>query len=82
MGKEPDTLYVHIEKASRAVHGAYPMIVQQTACAFTPGKNGDVLWINREDDAGDEGLRTVKLSYHPAQIIPKNKITVSPDMLD
>ena len=77
-----DTLYVHIEKASRAVHGAYPMIVQQTACAFTPGKNGEVVWIIREDDAGDEGLRTVKLSYHPAQIIPKNKITVSPEMLD
>lgn len=72
-----DTLYVHIEKASRAVHGAYPMIVQQTALAFS---DDTVCWINREDDAGDEGLRTVKLSYHPAAILPKNKITVAPHM--
>ncbi len=77
-----DTLYVHIEKASRAVHGAYPMIVQQTAMAFTPGRNGEVQWINREDDVGDEGLRTVKLSYHPAAIVPKYKIIVAPEMLE
>ncbi len=72
-----DTLYVHVEKASREVHGAYPMIVQQTALAFT---GEAVCWINREDDAGDEGLRTVKLSYHPAAILTKNKVIVAPHM--
>lgn len=72
-----DTLYVHIEKASRAVHGAYPMIVQQTALAFA---GEGIRWINREDDAGDEGLRTVKLSYHPAALLPKYKVIVAPHL--
>ncbi len=69
-----DTLYVHTEKASLAWHGTYPMIVQQMARAFT---DDTVQWINREDDVGDEGLRTVKLSWHPAQLIEKNKVTIS-----
>ncbi len=69
-----DTLYVHTEKASRAWHGTYPMIVQQMARAYT---NDAVCWINREDDVGDEGLRTVKLSYHPVQLIEKNKVVIS-----
>lgn len=71
-----DTLYVHIEKAERAWHGAYPMLVQQMAQVYTPGESGAVQWINREDDVGDEGLRTVKLSYHPAQLLVKNKVTI------
>ena len=65
-----DTLYVHAEKADRAVHGAYPMVVRQTALAFA-GPDSGVRWINREDDAGDEGLRTVKLSYHPVGMTEK-----------
>lgn len=76
-----DTLYVHTEKASLAWHGAYPMIVQQMALAFTPGAGGDILYINREDDVGDEGLRTVKLSYHPAALLEKNKVIVAPHLL-
>lgn len=70
-----DTLYVHIEKADRAWHGSYPMIVQQMARAYT-GEAEGVLWINREDDVGDDGLRTVKLSYHPATLLEKNTVTV------
>lgn len=76
-----DTLYVHTEKASLAWHGAYPMIVQQMALAYTPGPDGAVQWINREDDVGDEGLRTVKLSYHPAALLEKNKVIVAPHLL-
>lgn len=76
-----DTLYVHTEKASLAWHGTYPMIVQQMAQAYTPGEQGGVVWINREDDVGDEGLRTVKLSYHPAALLEKNKVIVAPHLL-
>ena len=65
-----DTLYVHAEKADRELHGAYPMVVQQTALAFA-GTDSGIVWINREDDAGDTGLRTVKLSYHPVTMTEK-----------
>jgi hypothetical protein len=56
-----DTFIVHIEKAFTEFQGAYQMINQQFllhhAAAFQ--------YVNREDDAGDAGLRKAKLSYHP-----------------
>lgn len=63
-----DTLYVHIEKADIAYHGAYQMIVREFArYACTDG----VQYINREDDAGDEGLRRSKLSWRPCRLLDK-----------
>lgn len=64
-----DTLYCHIEKANRDYPGSYQMIVKEFA--------GDMMstygiqYINREEDVGDEGLRTSKLSYHPCQLLDK-----------
>ena len=63
-----DTLYVHIEKASREYEGAYNMLVNSFAERFA---GDDVLYINREEDDGDMGLRTSKLSYHPVDILEK-----------
>lgn len=63
-----DTLYVHIEKANRDYPGSYQMIVREYA-SHTITK--DVLYINREEDVGDEGLRTSKLSYHPVKLLDK-----------
>ena len=63
-----DTLHVHIEKADRNFRGAYQMIVREFARAYAVG---EVMYINREDDSGDEGLRTSKLSYHPCEILKK-----------
>ncbi len=57
-----DTFVVHIEKAYAEVPGAYPMINQQ----FVQHACMDFRYVNREDDAGEEGLRKAKLSYHPA----------------
>lgn len=57
-----DTFIVHIEKAFANIEGTYPMINRSFVEAETEG----FLYINREDDAGDEGLRKAKLSYHPA----------------
>lgn len=56
-----DTFVVHIEKAKVSLRGCYQMInrefAEREARAFT--------YINREDDAGDEGLRRAKTSYYP-----------------
>lgn len=66
-----DTLYTHIEKADRTVKGAYQMLVNQAAAAFA---GEGVLYINREEDMGDEGLRVSKQSYHPVKLLKKYKI--------
>lgn len=63
-----DTLYVHMEKADPTCHGAYQMIVQQFS-QYAAGEG--VLYINREDDAGDAGLRKSKLSYKPCRLLKK-----------
>lgn len=68
-----DTLFTHIEKADRDVLGCYQMLVAQAAQSFAV--NG-VEWINREDDAGDPGLRTSKLSYHPVSLLEKYTVTI------
>lgn len=62
-----DTFIVHVEKAFSEVKGAYPMINR----SFIEHEAGDCTYVNREDDAGDEGLRKAKLSYHPAFMIEK-----------
>jgi len=68
-----DTMFTHIEKADRRVKGAYQMLVNQAVAAFA----GDgVLYINREEDMGDPGLRTSKMSYHPLKLLKKYTIEV------
>ena len=68
-----DTLFPHIEKADRDYEGCYQMLVAQFAQHFaTEG----IAFINREDDAGDLGLRTSKLSYHPIALLEKYTVTV------
>lgn len=67
-----DTLFVHTEKANVRYRGAYPMIVREMARRYAVG---DIRYINREDDADDEGLRTSKLSYHPCRLIEKFTLT-------
>jgi len=57
-----DTLVCHVEKALPQYEGVYPFMVQSFAAANSAG----LAWINREDDAGDKGLRTSKLQYLPA----------------
>lgn len=61
---------VHIEKAFSEVQGAYPMINQQ----FVEHECAGYKYINREDDAGVEGLRKAKLSYRPAFLVEKGQV--------
>lgn len=57
-----DTLIIHIEKASASIRGAYQAINREFAQRNAAG----LKYINREDDAGDLGLRQAKTSYYPA----------------
>ena len=68
-----DTLFTHIEKADRDYEGCYQMLVAQFAQHFV--RDG-VHFINREDDTGDLGLRTSKLSYHPVALLEKYTVTI------
>ena len=56
---------VHFEKAYSDVNGAYPAINQ----LFVQREMEGFSLVNREEDTGDEGLRTAKLSYHPVKLL-------------
>ena len=64
-----DSYLVHIEKAYSDIQGAYAIINQQFA--FHNCK--DYLYINREDDSGQPGLRKAKQSYNPVFLAEKYK---------
>ena len=68
-----DTLSVHIEKADVRMAGSYQRIVSAFASRYDPTL---VPHLNREDDMGDEGLRTSKLSYHPTAILDKWRVRI------
>ena len=68
-----DTLFTHIEKADREILGGYQMLVSQFAQQFAVD---GVEFINREDDTGDLGLRTSKLSYQPTALLEKYTVTI------
>ena len=65
-----DTLVCHIEKGLPQYEGVYPTMVQSFAACFAQG----LRWVNREDDAGDRGLRTSKLQYLPADMGAKVRL--------
>lgn len=57
----PDTLVVHYEKAFPDVDGAYQMLAREFARTAPAG----VVWLDREQDMGHEGLRASKQSFYP-----------------
>ena len=65
-----DTLYVHAEKALRAIHGAPQLICRE----YAAHADAAVRYINREDDMSDEGLRYAKTSLHPAILLMKHTV--------
>ncbi len=70
-----DTLFVHVEKASREFEGSYEKINKEFA-ALMKARHPEIEYINREDDSGDEGLRRAKQSYHPVEILKKYNIAL------
>lgn len=62
-----DAFLISIEKADIEYPGIYQAINQ----FFAAQNCTQVRYINREDDAGSEGLRKAKLSYHPEILLTK-----------
>jgi hypothetical protein len=62
-----NTFNVLIEKALGHIEGAYPMINKE----FAAQETSDFMYINREEDMGEEGLKKAKLSYRPHLLLMK-----------
>ena len=65
-----DTFDVHFEKAKEDVDGAYTAINCEFA-KYIREKYPEVLFLNREEDMGQEGLRKAKESYYPHHMVEK-----------
>lgn len=65
-----DTYDIHIEKAFGEIQGAYQMINREFA-AYIRQNHPEIVYVNREEDMGNEGLRKAKLSYHPVRMEQK-----------
>ena len=65
------TFDIHFEKALEEADGAYPTINWEFARHLRE-KYPNLLYLDREDDMGLEGLRKAKLSYCPHHMIEKN----------
>jgi hypothetical protein len=64
MNKE--TVVVHFEKGSPYYDGIYKVVNLETARLVQQ----QALYINRESDMGNPGLRKAKQSYRPDHMIP------------
>lgn len=63
-----NTFDVCVEKADTNYEGAYNVINREFVRHLPP----QFVYINREEDLGEPGLRQSKLSYHPAFLLEKN----------
>jgi hypothetical protein len=68
-----ETVVIHIEKANPAFEGLYPLINQ----VFLENEWSAYLYVNREQDLGEEGLRKAKESYFPHHMIHKYILTLA-----
>jgi uncharacterized protein len=67
------TAVIHLEKAAPEMRGLYAVINQQ----FCRQAWADVDFVNREQDLGEAGLRTAKMSYHPHHLVEKFRIRLA-----
>lgn len=65
-----DTYVIHVEKAFAEIQGAYPIINQEFMKVINK-RYPNLIYVNREEDIGDEGLRKAKKSYYPEKMEEK-----------
>lgn len=70
-----DTLYVHIEKMDHAVPGSGET-VSSRFCTLMHGRYPQLKYVNREDAAGDSGLKRSKEAYQPLMLLPKYNVVL------
>ncbi len=66
-------LVIHTEKALLGYSGLYPTMFNEFV---KHNKKDGIIYVNRQDDAGDEGLRTSKTQYKPIKLVDKNFVTI------
>lgn len=59
-----DTFDVNFEKSFADIQGAYALVNREFA-RYIRAQHPEIVYLNREDDMGLEGLRKAKESYHP-----------------
>jgi len=62
-----NTVTVHVEKADTKYRGAYQAINNE----FCKHMEGNIRYMNREEDMDIQGLREAKLSYRPLRLVEK-----------
>jgi uncharacterized protein len=68
-----DTAVCHFEKADPFTEGLYQLVNREFARLLFQ----ECRYLNREQDLGDMGLRSAKLSYHPVELVKKYLVTCS-----
>jgi len=68
-----DTLYVTVEQADRDYRGVYPML---TSAFVSKHIDRGAVFVNREDDLGNEGLHRAKLAWNPCEIVERFSVSV------
>ncbi len=66
-------LVIHTEKALLGYNGVYPTMFNEFV---KHNQKEGIIFVNRQDDAGDEGLRTSKTQYKPIKLVDKNFVMV------
>lgn len=66
-----ETAVCHFEKADPFSEGLYQLVNREFARLLFQ----ECRYINREQDLGDTGLRSAKLSYHPVELVKKYLVT-------
>lgn len=66
-----ETAVCHFEKADLFTEGLYQLVNREFARLLFQ----ECRYLNREQDLGDTGLRSAKLSYHPVELVKKYMVT-------
>lgn len=70
-----ETLFSHVEKGDLKYRGVYQELASLLCRMALQDYNG-LLFVNREDDMGNDSLRQSKLSYHPMHFISKRRFPI------